>query len=130
MKNTLLDHFYTELSSDFSDVTQLEFKSIIRLHAEHEIYKGHFPQVPVVPGVCLVQMIKEILMKKFNAELILVSADNIKFLTMVNPLETPELELAFNLRKTESGFDVNAVYSHAGKAYTKFKGQFRSSQFE
>jgi 3-hydroxyacyl-[acyl-carrier-protein] dehydratase len=128
MKNTLLNDFYTEFFSDFSPENQQEFKCRICLHAEHPIYKGHFPQIPIVPGVCLTQMIKEILMEKFNTELSMISADNIKFLAMVNPLETPELELLFNVKKNEGLLDVNATYTHEGKIYTKFKGRFSVSQ--
>ena len=62
MKNTLLENFYTEISSTFSTENQLDFKCTIHLYAEHPIYKGHFPQIPIAPGVCLVQIIKEILM--------------------------------------------------------------------
>ena len=33
----------------------------VELLAEHPIYKGHFPQQPVVPGVCTLTIIKECL---------------------------------------------------------------------
>ena len=33
----------------------------IKLHPEHVIYDAHFPGQPITPGVCLVQMIGEIL---------------------------------------------------------------------
>ena len=31
----------------------------IEMNPAHEIYNGHFPGMPVVPGVCLTQMVKE-----------------------------------------------------------------------
>lgn len=124
MKNTLLENFYTEISSDFNPGNTAAFKCEIRLNPEHAIYKGHFPQVPVVPGVCLVQIVKEILMEKTGRELVLASGDNIKFLAMINPRETPVLELAFTLKSSEKGFDAGATFSHNGTSYTKFKGSF------
>lgn len=124
MKNTLLDNFYTELSSNFSVGNTENFKCQVRLNAEHPIYKGHFPQVPVAPGVCLTQMIKEILMEKLDKELIMTSGDNIKFLAMINPKETPELELSFIVKSQENAFDVSATYASNGTTYTKFKGKF------
>lgn len=126
MKNTLLVDFYTEISSTFSQQNQQEFSSIIRLNAQHPIFKGHFEQVPIAPGVCLTQIIKEILMVKYEQELVMTQGDNIKFLAMINPNETPELNISFSVKPTENGLDANAVYSHNGTSYVKFKGKFYS----
>jgi len=124
MINTLLENFYAEISSTFSPENQQDFKCNIRLNAEHPIYKGHFPRIPIAPGVCLVQIIKEILMKKLQKELVMTGGDNIKFLAMVNPKETPELELSFAVKTYENSLDVSSNYSHKGTIYVKFKGKF------
>jgi len=124
MKNTLLNNFYTEISSGFSVENQQNFKCHIRLNAAHPIYKGHFPQLPIAPGVCLTQIIKEILMEKFQKELIMTNGDNIKFLAMINPHETPDLELSFIVKKDGNKFDVNSHYISGNTTYTKFKGRF------
>jgi len=128
MKNTLLENFYSELSSSFSSQNQQDFRCLIRLNAEHPVYKGHFPQIPIVPGVCLTQIIKEVVMEKLQKELIMASGDNIKFLAMINPLETPELELSILLKPNENSLDVSATYVNEGKTYTKFKGKFTIPQ--
>ncbi len=128
MKNTLLENFYTEISTDFSAENQQNFKCRIRLNAAHAIYKGHFPQIPIVPGVCLTQIVKEILMEKFQKELIMTSGDNIKFLAMINPTKTSELELSFTVKKDENLIEVSCNYSNIGIIYTKFKGKFSIPQ--
>lgn len=124
MKNTLLDHFYSEISSTFDPINSTSFKVQIRLNAEHPIYKGHFEQVPITPGVCQTQIIKEILMEKFQVDLQLTESDSLKFLAMNNPQIDPELTIDFNVKKTESSFEVNAVISHEKTVFTKFKGKF------
>ena len=53
----LLDNFYTILSSESSDSTIWTIQ--IKLNPGHPVYQGHFPGHPVVPGVCLLQLIKE-----------------------------------------------------------------------
>jgi 3-hydroxyacyl-[acyl-carrier-protein] dehydratase len=53
----LLDNFYTILSSESSDSTTWTIQ--IELNPDHTVYQGHFPEHPVVPGVCLLQLIKE-----------------------------------------------------------------------
>ena len=62
MQYNLLENFYKETASTYTSEKSSVFNSIIELNPEHGIYKGHFPYVPVAPGVCLVQIIKEILL--------------------------------------------------------------------
>lgn len=38
--------------------------SIVSVDAGHKIFEGHFPGQPVLPGVCQIQLIKELLEKK------------------------------------------------------------------
>src|SRR6266403_1079059 len=111
MKNTLLTNFYSETSTTFSEHNQQDFKCEILLNTEHPVYKGHFPQIPIAPGVCLTHVLKEILMDKFQKELMMTSGDNIKFLAMINPKETPRLEISFSVKHTENMMDVSANYS-------------------
>ena len=53
----LLDNFYSILSSESSHSTTWTIQ--IELNPDHTVYQGHFPEHPVVPGVCLLQLIKE-----------------------------------------------------------------------
>ncbi len=58
---------------------------MVELNAAHEIFKGHFPSQPVLPGACMLQMIKEILETSLDIKLQLSKADDIKFLQMIQP---------------------------------------------
>jgi len=55
--------FYTKQS-----VTKTEtgIKAELTFHAEHELYKGHFPGNPITPGVCLVQSINDLVEDHFD----------------------------------------------------------------
>jgi 3-hydroxyacyl-[acyl-carrier-protein] dehydratase len=125
MNHQLLTGFYTEISSTHSADNAAVFSSTIRLNAEHEIYKGHFPQVPVAPGVVLVQIIKEILMDKFQKELRLTEGDNIKFLALINPKEITDFQIDFSVKQVDGSIETSASYMNNGKSFTKFKGRFR-----
>lgn len=57
----------------------------VRLIETHEIFKGHFPNQPVLPGACMLQMIKEILETSLNTKLQLIKANGIKFLSVIQP---------------------------------------------
>lgn len=98
---------------------------LVRLNAEHFIYKAHFPGEPITPGVCLLQMCVELLSLHVGSVLALSCAKNVKYLKIVVPDQTPELLVS--LRKvqeitTDDGADVIKVQigvSSEGEAYTK-----------
>lgn len=119
----LLSNFYTEQATTYVPGATA-FSSTIQLNPDHEVYKGHFPQIPVAPGVVLVQTIKEILMEKLGKKLRLTEGDNIKFLALINPQENADFQVEFNIKSVDNILEVNASYVNNNKAFTKFKGKF------
>tara|TARA_B110000977_G_C10855571_1_gene407565 strand:- start:378 stop:749 length:372 start_codon:yes stop_codon:yes gene_type:complete len=81
----------------------------IMINKDHIVFKGHFPDNPVMPGVCMMQIIKEITEKIVDKTLFMQSASNIKFMAIINPFVTPELELQLDIIETEGGFKVKNV---------------------
>ena len=65
---------------------------ILQLNENHSVYEGHFPGQPVVPGACLMQMMKELAELMIGKRLLLLKADELKFLLPVNPLTDKILE--------------------------------------
>ena len=124
MQYNLIENYYAETSSTYTENNN-SFNCIIRLNPEHEIYKGHFPEVPVAPGVCLVQVIKEIVMSKIHKKLMLSEGNNIKFLGLINPKETNLFQIDFIVSQTDTIFEVSANYINSGKIFVKFKGKFK-----
>ena len=53
----LIDNFYTVKSQNIS-AGKAEFR--VKLNAENFIYQAHFPNNPITPGVCLIQMAVEL----------------------------------------------------------------------
>ena len=92
----LKDNFF-RLSGPVTD-TDGTFSTSIRLEPRHPIFAGHFPGLPVVPGVCMMAIMKEILQEVVHRPLQLVQAGNLKFLSLINPLEneTVKVELRFS----------------------------------
>ncbi len=66
-------------------------EAIIELNEQHKIFEGHFPGQPVLPGVCIMQMTREILESFLNKKLQLSKADDIRFSSMVDPTKNKEL---------------------------------------
>lgn len=67
----------------------------IKLNPDSLIYKAHFPEMPVTPGVCIIQIAGELLSEALDSGLLLDSVKNAKFLNIINPGETKELSYKF-----------------------------------
>ncbi len=80
----LKDKFYSisEISTDNNSI-----RAILCLNEGHEIFKAHFAGHPVVPGVCMLQIIKELLEGALDKALRLSNANELKFLTVINPAQ-------------------------------------------
>ncbi|MGM0409041.1 MAG: 3-hydroxyacyl-ACP dehydratase [Bacteroidota bacterium] len=122
----LLKDFYTIKEIEPSDKENI--KAVIELNKNHKIYKGHFPGNPVVPGVCLTLLIKEVLENIEAKELRLVYADNIKFLAVVNPEINNILQIDLKIKHDDEQniIKVNSVTHYNDKVFYKFKGNFRA----
>ncbi len=105
-----------------------EIKAKIEINKNSRIYKGHFPQMPVTPGVCQVLIIKEVVSKVLNKSLMLTESGNIKFLSMHNPAETVGLLLTINYKCiSEDDISVTGLLYSNNTKYLKFDGVFRST---
>lgn len=60
------------------------------------IYKAHFPQQPITPGVCIVQMAKELMETYLERAYEISEIKNVKFLYILSPIESPEVIFTFS----------------------------------
>lgn len=122
MSNTfLLNDFYTIESLSAAEQT---IKATISLNAAHTIFKGHFEQMPVVPGVCQTQIIKELLQEKLQKDLSMIKGDNIKFMGMIIPSQHPQVQIEITYKISENKYLADAKLYYESTTFTKFKGEF------
>ncbi|PZR15591.1 MAG: 3-hydroxyacyl-ACP dehydratase [Flavobacterium psychrophilum] len=95
----LLKDFYTIQSFESNDGGK--YVATIMLNKDHDVFKGHFPGNPVTPGVCMMQIIKELTQEAVKAPLIMKSASNIKFMALINPEVNPLLRLELDITSTD-----------------------------
>jgi len=101
-------------------------KATLKLNRQSPIFSGHFPEMPIVPGVCSVQMIQELVEKVMKKRLMLISADNLKFLGVINPDETPEIDIDVTFTCDDHGeIAATATIASKGTILLKFKGKFK-----
>lgn len=83
-----------------------------RLHPEAPVFKAHFPGFPVLPGVLTLKMVVDAINASqfFSTQTLTVqSIGNAKYLAVVNPQKTQEVEISVAL-KAEKNADEPAVF--------------------
>ncbi len=96
------------------------------LNPAHPIFAGHYPGRPVLPGACILQVVKEILSSAIEGGVMLVIANNLKFLSMIDPELMPSVAFKLNYQEVDEQFlKVNASLHFEERDCFKFQGSFR-----
>lgn len=118
----LLNHFF--FLSALNNENGL-INATLEMNAGHKIFDGHFPGQPVVPGVCMLQMTREVLEEVLGYKVQLRSADSLKFLAFINPKEINRINIEIQYKYAEEGsISVNSKLYNPETAFFKFKGVF------
>ena len=75
----------------------------IILNPDHLIYKAHFPGQPVTPGVCILQMLQELLSVQEGKQLFIKNIKNAKFISMMSPVADSRVSVLFTSVTAEEG---------------------------
>jgi len=118
------------LQEDFFTIRSIQkdeasAKVLLELNVSHPIFAGHFPGQPVVPGACLLQMVKEIMQVILDNKLQLIKAHQLKFLSPIDPNKSTDLQAEFIHSISENQeISVSATFLCGGIACFKFSGYF------
>ena len=83
----LINSFYNIISS--TQLADGSYRYEVSLDGRHEIFKGHFPKLPVLPGVCILQIR-------------LRQASNVKFMSLIMPDSSDNrLTFVLNISRTD-----------------------------
>ncbi|MDR1761590.1 MAG: hypothetical protein LBR55_03995 [Bacteroidales bacterium] len=97
--------------------TNAEFR--IQLNAAHYIYQAHFPNNPITPGVCLIQIVGELFEivkhKKFSIQ----TLKNVKFTAPINPLEHSKVTVLLDYTEKDNMWLVKAVIKEQEQVFAK-----------
>lgn len=95
----------------------------LALNPDHAIYEGHFPNQPVMPGVCMLQLVTELTGKAVGFDLQLKKASQAKFLVPIVPQQFPQIQLITSYQaSTEQEWKVTARIQVEEQVFFKFKG--------
>lgn len=117
----LLNDFFRILSSTHDETSGTYH---IALNPEHFIFKAHFPGNPVTPGVCQLGIVEELMSQHANQPLRLSHINNIKYMNIISPSATPELEVRLSrIQTSDEGYSLQAVMANADQTFTKMSIQ-------
>jgi len=99
-------------------------KAGLSVNAVSPIFEGHFPGQPVVPGACMLQILKDVLESALGYSIQLKKGDNLKFVGMIEPMRTNAIVLELTYKLIETEMSVNAKLVDGDSVCFKFQGTF------
>jgi 3-hydroxyacyl-[acyl-carrier-protein] dehydratase len=116
----LLNNFFTINSITNTDT---DINATLEINTGHKIFEGHFPGQPVVPGVCMMEMVKEIMENVIQKKTRLIKAHDIKFMAIIDPSKNNTISAALKHSKDDGGnLLVTATFFKEQLVHFKFKG--------
>ena len=113
----LKDNFFTIQSFDDAE-NRRTYR--IALNGSHPIFQAHFAGNPMMPGACIVQVIKELASHFFDRAFFVCAIKNMKFLHAINPLESPEVSVQLTYTQQENEqISVTSVLYNGDTVFTK-----------
>lgn len=118
------------LVNDFFTIDKLEkeggeIRADLVINADHKIFEGHFPGHPVVPGVCMMQMVKEIIEQAIGKKTNLLRAGELKFLAIIDPQKNNIVKAVLKYNIEQNGnVAVSGTFFIESVIHFKFKGLF------
>ena len=92
----------------------------IRLNILHPIFKGHFPGQPVLPGVCMLEIIREIMEEHTKQKLRISKAPLVKFLAMIVPHKNSSFVVEAHLNQKDGKMLVSGKIFHETAIFMKY----------
>lgn len=114
-----LDNFYEILDRNIDERT---FR--IKINPHHDIFNGHFPGNPVMPGVCMIQIVKELTQICLSKNLFMTKCSNVKFMSLINPQVNSILDISLVI-KVDEVYKVKTILKFDDTIALKMNSQYK-----
>ena len=112
----LKDNFFTIKSQNITD-GKAEFR--VKLNAKNFIYQAHFPNNPITPGVCLIQIAVELFCLLKGLNLNIKTLKNVKFTAPINPLEFPKVDFLLEFAENDNFWQMKVLIKEKETIFAK-----------
>jgi 3-hydroxyacyl-[acyl-carrier-protein] dehydratase len=109
-----------------SEISEGKGQFSLELNPDCEVYKGHFPEKPISPGVCNIYMIKSCTEKVVGKNLLLNNLKQCRLTALVTPTEHPLLELSISTTAIdENNYKVEAKLYKDETTFMELKAEMQ-----
>lgn len=116
-----MKEYYSIISRTLDGLTGL-FK--VRMNPDCEVYQGHFPGIPVSPGVCNIRMMLDCAGQIVQSPIRVRKINRCRFTTLLSPQSHPEMDVSIELQAKEEGiFILNASIGKGEEIYQTLKAE-------
>ena len=99
---------------------------LIDIDFSHPVFKGHFPEKPVFPGVMMCDIVRHLVSDKLGIRVQLMLAKNIKFLRMIVPSEDDTYNVKISIIEDQEKYNIRAIISQNDDAYFKLNAEYKT----
>ena len=114
----LINNLYTIQSLGHSEN---EIQAAAQLLMDHDIFKGHFPGHPVLPGVCMMEMVAEITGAYMQSSFRIKGSPLIKFLRMIDPRRNPVIHFEIKYQNASGTIITSGKIYSGSEIFMKFQ---------
>ncbi len=116
----LKDKYYELIGQQETDPQNATYR--LRLLPECSVYEGHFPNNPICPGVCNIEVIRECSIMLTGKPLHIISIKQCRLTAVATPQLCPELVISINAIQQTGCYCVTAKITDGEKTYMDFRG--------
>ena len=119
----LKDFYEVKAKKNLDDSHKFGIEIVI--NKDHSIFNGHFPDNPVMPGVCMIQIIKEITEEIVGSALFMKTCVNVKFMALINPEKNSNLSLEIQISEVDQKVKVKNITKFEDTIALKFSATYQ-----
>lgn len=110
--------FYTVVDS--RQTAPLHCTKTVAFNINHPILKAHFPNNPIVPGVCSLEVFRIFATAMLGAEVRLATVKNMKFVKLMTPADGKCFDFDIDIKTAEDGtFSAKLLITEGGETIVK-----------
>jgi len=98
---------------------------MIKIDFSHQVFKGHFPERPILPGVMMCDIIRDLVSESLNTKVQLSLAKNIKFSKMISPSQCNHYRIKIKTEKNKETYSVRSSVSKDEEVYFKINAEYK-----
>ena len=121
----LKDKFFTVLHEERMTANDAVF--LCELKPDCDVYRGHFPDKPVSPGVCNIEMIRECAEMLVGQDLLIDTIKQCRLTAVASPAICPKVDVKVGVAQIEGTdtYNVVATIADAETSYMEMKATLK-----